>query len=151
MVKVVLHCSDSSFGNAALIAKWHLERGWNGIGYHFVILNGWPASGVYNEAFNGHIETGRPLGSDPFIEGKEIGAHVKGENVNSVGVCLIGKSGEFTDEQLNAALKAVYMLEQQFGEIALYQHSELDKGKPYCAGLNMDKFRNNYQIYKDLM
>lgn len=150
MVKIVLHCSDSAFGNAAVIAKWHLERGWNGIGYHFVILNGWIASGVYNSEFNGHIETGRPLDSDPFLEKSEIGAHVKGYNVDSVGVCLIGKSGQFTDEQMNSALRAVYMLENQFGEIDLFQHSDLDKAKPDCAGIDVGIFNKNYKIYKSL-
>ena len=38
--KIIIHCSDSEFGDAALIDKWHKERGWTGIGYHYVILNG---------------------------------------------------------------------------------------------------------------
>lgn len=151
MVKVILHCSDSSFGNAALIGKWHLERGWNGIGYHYVILNGWIAAGVYHSRFNGHIETGRPLDHDPVVEGKEMGAHVKGHNTNSVGICLIGKSGQFTNEQLNAALSCVYQLEDQFTDIEIFQHSHFDAQKPDCAGLNMAKFQHNYQIYRQLM
>lgn len=152
MVKVILHCSDSHFGNASLIAKWHvMERGWNGIGYHFVILNGWVAAGAYHPHFNGHVETGRPLDNDPFIEEQEVGAHVRGHNRQSVGICLIGKSGQFTDEQLNAALPCVHMLEQQFGDIELFQHSHFDAKKAYCAGLNMSQFQSNYQLYKQLL
>ena len=153
-VKIVLHCSDSGFGNAALIAKWHAlpkpeGRGWSGIGYHYVVLNGWLSSTVYNPDFNGYIETGRPLNNDPVVTGNEQGAHVLGYNTNSAGICLIGKSGEFTDEQLNAALELVYRMEQQFYEIELLQHSDLDKKKPFCAGLDMELFKKNYAIFKE--
>ena len=54
----------------------HLDNGWDGIGYHKVILR------------SGIIENGRP----EFW----IGAHVKGLNKSSLGVCLIG-SKIFTD------------------------------------------------------
>ena len=153
-VKIVLHCSDSGFGNAALIAKWHTlpipnGRGWSGIGYHYVILNGWIDSKHYNATFDGYIETGRPLNDDPFIAKSEMGAHVKGNNVNSLGICLIGKSGKFTEKQLNSALELIYKLEKQFKDIELYQHGELDKGKPFCAGLDMDQFKENYRIFRN--
>jgi len=151
MVNVILHCSASSFGNAALIAKWHLERKWSGIGYHYVILNGWIASGIYNSKFNGHIETGRPLDNDPFVKGKEVGAHVKGFNNNSAGICIIGQSGSFTDEQMNSVLKCVYILEQQFKDIQIYQHSDFDSKKPDCAGLDLGLFQKNYRLYKDIV
>ncbi|MGK7395021.1 MAG: N-acetylmuramoyl-L-alanine amidase [Candidatus Cyclobacteriaceae bacterium M3_2C_046] len=161
-VKIILHCSDSGFGNAALIAKWHAlpankvvqngksfqGRGWNGIGYHYVILNGWLTSTIYNSRFNGHLETGRPLDHDPVVQGNEVGAHVKSYNINSVGICLIGRSGQFTNEQLITAVELIYDLEKQFYNIAILQHSELDPGKAFCAGLNMDLFRQNYQQYK---
>ena len=151
MVKIILHCSASSFGNAALIAKWHVqERGWSGIGYHYVILNGWLTSNVYHPDYNGHIETGRPLDNDPVVKNSEVGAHVRGYNYKSVGICLIGNSGQFTEEQLNTSLQLVYNLEGQFQDIKILQHSDLDENKPYCAGLDMDKWRRNYELYKQL-
>jgi hypothetical protein len=163
-INVIFHCSDSGFGNAALIAKWHSlppklvvqngkkyqGRGWSGIGYHYVILNGWLARNVYNPIFDGHIETGRPLNNDPVVSGDEMGAHVRGHNRNSVGVCLIGRSGQFTDEQLNSALKVANILEEQFGEITILQHSDLDRNKPKCAGLDLEQFKNNYRIFKEI-
>ncbi|MCK5168417.1 MAG: N-acetylmuramoyl-L-alanine amidase [Bacteroidales bacterium] len=155
-VKIVLHCSDSGFGNAALIAKWHSlpkpdGRGWSGIGYHYVILNGWLTSTHFNAKFDGYIETGRPLNDDPFFTRSEMGAHVKGFNTNSIGICLIGKSGKFTNNQLNAALKLISELENQFVNIEIHQHSELDKTKPFCAGLDMIRFKQNYQLFKNLL
>ena len=38
--KIILHCSDSAWGSAAAIDRWHVERGMRRIGYHYVILNG---------------------------------------------------------------------------------------------------------------
>ncbi len=148
-LKIVFHCSDSAFGNAALITKWHVTgRGWSNIGYHYVILNGWLSSKLYNQKFDGHLETGRPLNDDPFWSKTEMGAHVKGHNFNSLGICLIGKSGNFTNNQLQAAFTLVYYLEKQFKQIELFQHSDLDKGKPFCAGLNMELLKEQYQVFK---
>ena len=91
------------------------------------------------------------MDDDPFVTGQEQGAHVRGHNQKSVGVCLIGQSGQFTDQQLNSALRCVLMLERQFNDIALVQHSDLDRGKPDCAGLDMSLFNKNYQIYKAIV
>lgn len=141
-VTIVLHCSASGFGNAALIAKWHtVERGWRGIGYHYVILNGWLSAARYHPEFDGHIETGRALDSDPFISTDEIGAHVRGYNRSSVGICLIGRSGEFTEQQLRAAAECIERLKCQFGTIDFVQHSDLDNSKPHCAGLTEEQIQ----------
>ena len=70
---LIVHCSDTPDHqnvNAEFIHKMHLDNGWDGIGYHKVILR------------SGIIENGRP----EFW----IGAHVKGLNKSSLGVCLIG-------------------------------------------------------------
>lgn len=152
-VKVIFHCSDSTFGNAALISRWHSlpkpnGRGWSGIGYHYVILNGWLSSKLFNIHFDGYLETGRALNDDPFVSKTEMGAHVKGYNSGTVGICLIGKSGNFTDSQLNTALAIGYALEKQFANVEFVQHSDLDKAKPYCAGLDMERFKQNYALYK---
>ena len=58
---------------AEQIHTWHLEKGYAGIGYHFVIRK------------NGNIERGRPLWT--------IGAHAYGANNDSIGIHL---SGDFT-------------------------------------------------------
>lgn len=135
MVNVIVHCSDSSFGNAALITRWHVvERGFETIGYHFVILNGRISAYKRNAYFDGHIETGRALDDDKDMELDEAGAHAFGYN-NSVGICLIGLSGTFTDAQLRTLLHLVKLLRQQFGEIKVIQHSDVDSKKPHCAGL----------------
>lgn len=142
MIKIVLHCSDSGFGNAALIAKWHVRkpphgRGWSGIGYHYVILNGYLTSKLFNKNFDGHLETGRPLDDDNMVKANEWGAHARGYN-NHVGVCLIGRSGKFSINQVNALYDLIELLRKQFGKIEVVQHSDLDPvNKPHCAGLSL--------------
>ena len=135
MINVICHCSDSSFGNAALITKWHIqERGWSTIGYHYVILNGRLSAFKRHSYFDGHIETGRPLDDDADIESDEFGSHAKGWN-NAVGICLIGLSGTFTEAQIRALHTLTVRLRNQFGEIKVMQHSDVEKKKPHCAGL----------------
>ena len=59
----------------------HLGFGWDGIGYHKVINS------------DGEIEDGRPE--------YWVGAHVRGLNDCSLGVCLIGKS-KFNTHQMES-------------------------------------------------
>lgn len=145
-VNVVLHCSDSSFGNVALITKWHvIERKFENIGYHYVILNGRISAYKTNAYFDGHIETGRPLDDDSDMELDETGAHAFGYN-NAVGICLIGLSGTFTDAQLRALTHLIRHLRNQFKEIKVIQHSDVDKKKPHCAGLSPMQLLNLNKI-----
>lgn len=70
---IVIHCSANKAGSritAEDIDKMHRRRGWNGIGYHFVVTS------------DGTIQTGRPLESP--------GAHVSGYNNHTIGICYVG-------------------------------------------------------------
>ena len=81
---LVVHCSDTDNAedlNALDIHKMHLNFGWDGIGYHKVICR------------SGNIENGRPE--------YWTGAHVKGKNDISLGVCLIGRD-DFTKPQFSS-------------------------------------------------
>lgn len=74
---IIWHCSATPNGQeftAADIHRWHKQRGWKGIGYHFVI-------GV-----KGELWSGRAIRYNEF----EAGAHTKGKNSVSLGVCVIG-------------------------------------------------------------
>ena len=143
---VVLHCSASKFGNAALIDSWHRAKGWSMIGYHYVVLNGWISSIKYHNYFDGSVETGRPIDDDSDFESNEIGAHTLGHN-NSVGVCLIGESNMFTVNQIFSVKKLLAMLKQQFGTINVYQHSDFDPiNKPNCAGFSKKQMKEFNKI-----
>ncbi len=146
MIDVIVHCSDSSFGNAAMIDGWHAQRGFDNakghhIGYHYVILNGWLASKKFNYSFDGHLETGRALDGNEIIELDEKAAAVLGKNM-SVNICLIGKSNKFTDQQMFELRMLVRRLRKQYKELVVSQHSKWDKKKPYCAGLSKTIINN---------
>lgn len=71
--KIVIHCAytpPSMDIGLAEIDRWHKDRGWWGIGYHFVIRR------------DGKLEKGRPL--------EMVGAHARGHNRTSIGICLVG-------------------------------------------------------------
>lgn len=94
-----IHCSATPPGmdiGAAEIRSWHVDgNGWSDIGYHYVIRR------------NGQTESGRDRDNDGDIW-EEIGAHVRGHNARSLGICLVGGHGSsptdgfddhFTNEQ----------------------------------------------------
>ena len=74
--KIIIHCSDSEWGDAYIIDKWHKERGWKGIGYHYVVLNGKRIPNSFDKSEVGFIEKGRP--------DSEVGSHVVGMNSISI-------------------------------------------------------------------
>ena len=81
--KLIVHCSDSRWGDAEVIDQWHKERGWTGCGYHVVINNGHRKNSTnYDANADGLLQMGRPL--------EKIGAHCRGHNKSSLGICLIG-------------------------------------------------------------
>lgn len=71
--EIILHCSATKEGkdfSAADIRRWHLQRGFNDIGYHFVVKR------------DGTVEQGRDI--------NRIGAHCLNHNRRSIGICYIG-------------------------------------------------------------
>ena len=76
---IVVHHSASVTGSAAIFDRAHRERGWDGLGYHFVIGNG-SASG------DGEVEVG-------FRWTRQMqGAHAGNNEYNQhgIGICLVG-------------------------------------------------------------
>jgi N-acetylmuramoyl-L-alanine amidase len=138
---IVLHCSDSTFGDAKMIDEWHRERGFRKIGYHYVIPNGYRTkhaldSGVM-DATDGMVELGR--------DENEIGAHVEGYNANSIGVCLIGK-GAYTGAQMETARGLIVeTLLQKYPGAKLLGHYELNPGKT-CPMIDMDELRSSWLV-----
>ena len=107
LTEVIIHASatrpDWYLGKGtaekvAEIRRWHISppRSWSDIGYHILIDR------------DGTIAPGRPMAKD--------GAHVKGKNRGTVGVCLIGGHGgsardqfedHFTPKQKASLLKVL--------------------------------------------
>ncbi|MEA1960689.1 MAG: N-acetylmuramoyl-L-alanine amidase [Bacillota bacterium] len=106
--RLVIHHSVSPDVSALDIHCWHLNRGWSGNGYHFIIRQ------------NGQIELGRS--SDM------IGAHTKGFNHDSIGICLTGDFTKYApaDEQICSLVKLTHYLEEQYGKLELNRHCDLN-------------------------
>lgn len=70
---IIVHCSATPEGRNVAVAdidRWHRERGFDGIGYHYVVY------------IDGSVHEGRPL--------NKVGAYCKGHNAHSIGICYIG-------------------------------------------------------------
>lgn len=107
ITKIVIHCSDTPDGRpdtAADIHRWHKEKGWDGIGYHYVIEVG------------GNTENGRPE--------YWTGAHASGHNTNSIGICLIGRGG-YDDDQWFSLECLIHNLILKYPEAKVLGHNEI--------------------------
>ena len=140
--KIIIHCSDSTFGDAATIRRWHIERGFSTIGYHYVILNGHRTyKSKYDAEADGLIELGRPV--------DRIGAHCKGHNRDSIGICLIGKPeyiGQpeewFTEKQLSTLKSLVKHLLMEFNLSAADVYGHNDFAPKICPGFKVEQIRD---------
>lgn len=119
--KIVVHCAATKPSmniGADTIRKWHVEeRGWKDIGYHYVIRR------------NGNIDQGR---SDEVP-----GAHARGYNKTSLGICLVGgmdKDGNttvsnYTQAQWDALDVLVTGLSCKHAGAEVCGHNDLTKSK----------------------
>lgn len=74
---IVLHHSATARGGAAAFDEMHKARGWDGVGYDFVVGNG-------TDTADGEIET-----TFRWRDQRD-GAHAKGWNDLAIGICLVG-------------------------------------------------------------
>ena len=125
--KIILHCSATKEGQNFTVAdidRWHRERGFNGIGYHFVIY------------LDGSVHAGRAI--------DEIGAHTTGQNANSIGICYIGglntdgKAKDTRTDLQKASLKnLVSDLLKKYPASTVHGHNEF--ANKACPCFNVEK------------
>jgi len=73
ITQIIIHCSATPEGRDFTVRdidRWHRQRGWQCIGYHYVIYR------------DGTLHQGRDI--------KYPGAHTTGHNSHSIGICYIG-------------------------------------------------------------
>ena len=73
ITEIILHCTATAAGRHFTVAdidRWHRQRGFKGIGYHYVVY------------LDGSVHAGR--------REEEAGAHCLGHNARSIGVCYVG-------------------------------------------------------------
>ncbi|MBI1315148.1 N-acetylmuramoyl-L-alanine amidase [bacterium] len=103
---IVIHHSASEGGSVESIDKAHKGRGWDGVGYHFVIGNG-------DGMGDGEIE------STFRWRGQTHGAHAGNNEYNQhgIGICLIGNFDEEypSPAQMAAVKRLVAVLKHEYG------------------------------------
>jgi N-acetyl-anhydromuramyl-L-alanine amidase AmpD len=105
---IVIHHSATDRGSAETFDASHRDRGWDELGYHFVICNG-------NGSRDGLIEVGSRWGK------QKHGAHTGGTRENEynelgIGICLVGNFDQElpSDKQLESLHRLVTYLRWQY-------------------------------------
>ena len=135
---VVLHCSASKYGDVETFTEWHKDRGWDTIGYHWVISNCYPTYssiivGQPDPHYDGVVHLGRPE--------QYQGAHAKGHNEYTIGICLVGED-VFSSTQIYAAINLISSIRSRFpNNLEILGHYELTTAKT-CPNIDMDYFRS---------
>lgn len=112
---IVVHCSATPEGKDYTtmdIDRWHRQRGFKGIGYHWVVYR------------DGSVHAGRPEA--------EVGAHCKGHNAHSIGVCYIGgmtkdntqPKDTRTPAQKDALLRLLKELKKRYPNAVIHGHRD---------------------------
>jgi N-acetylmuramoyl-L-alanine amidase len=107
--KIIVHHSESLGGDIDFLRYCHVhDNGWRDVGYHYVICNGKP-HGDWKAGRDGEIQEGRPI--------EEAGAHARGYNKDSIGICLIGNLDKTrpTLAQILSLLQLCSMLAKKYG------------------------------------
>ena len=115
--KIIIHCSATPEGrktSAEEIKSWHLERGFSDIGYHYIVH------------LDGLISYGRNV--------EKIGAHSRGQNKMSIGVCYIGGLDESLDakdtrtpQQKESLLILLKTLKKLHSKAVIYGHRDFSE------------------------
>ena len=129
---ILVHATATKQGQnftAKDIDRWHKQRGWSGIGYHYVI-------DIY-----GNLEKGRPE--------NRIGAHVKGYNRNSIGVVYVGglnKNLAPKDTRTNAQKEALKTLLKSLK--TRYPKAKILGHRDFSKDLNGNGFLEPFEFIK---
>ena len=114
--EIILHHAEASHASVEDINQWHLERGWAGIGYNYYVRK------------DGTIWRGRPEWS--------VGAHAKGHNDKSIGICCEGAYMVETmpAAQLAALKDLIRDIMSRYGKLKLLRHKDVNETD--CPGVN---------------
>lgn len=126
---LAIHCSATSpAADIGLeeIDRWHRNRGFLKIGYHYVIRR------------DGTLEFGRPL--------DEVGAHTEGFNSESIGICLVGgvdssklqkPEDNFTDDQKESLRMLLLGLKKLFPNAVVQGHRDFPNVAKACPSFDV--------------
>lgn len=118
------------------IRRWHKDKGWSDIGYHLIVDR------------QGDVCVGRPI--------ERVGAHAKGHNKNSIGICLVGGFGgdandkfedHYTDLQRKALDKLLKDLTEEFKGAKIRGHNEVSSKA--CPSFQVKEYLNGQPEAKE--
>jgi hypothetical protein len=126
---IVVHHSATAAGSADVFDRAHRARGWEELGYHFVIDNG-------NGGPDGRVEVGGRWTKQKW------GAHCKtpdnAYNDYGIGICLVGDftTGLPTPAQMKSlrALLAYLMTEYKIDPASVIGHRDAPGAQTACPG-----------------
>ena len=129
---IVIHCAatkPSMDVGADTIRDWHVNgNGWRDIGYHVVIRR------------NGNVEHGRVM--------DDTGAHAKGYNHKSIGLCMVGGMADdgsaednFTDQQRMALSAKIEELLVSYPDAEVIGHNEISEKE--CPSFDVQKWKED--------
>ena len=126
---LVVHCSDTDEMDIEGIHNMHLGFGWEGVGYHKVICR------------DGTVRNGRP----EFWQG----AHVKGRNESSLGVCLIGRNS-FNDAQFKSLITILSDWKSRYSSAQIVGHRDIQDTDKTCPNFDVSKWCKKENIFYNL-
>ena len=127
--EIIIHCSATPEGKDYTvddIDRWHRQRKFDGIGYHYVIYR------------DGSLHLGRSV--------ERNGAHCTNHNANSIGICYIGgcaadgktAKDTRTAAQKRALLSLVKELKHQYPNATIHGHREF--AAKACPSFDVQKW-----------
>ena len=119
-VLIIHHSASPRNITTSQIRHWHVKgRGWSDIGYNYVI-----------EA-EGEVVIGRPLSL--------VGAHCKGHNHNSIGVCVVGDNTkskhQWSMKQIASLQDLIFGLKLVFPGVEVKGHRDI--AATLCPGVDV--------------
>lgn len=128
--RIIVHCSATAPSQdigVSEIRHWHLSRNFSDVGYHIIVRR------------DGTREEGRPI--------ETPGAHAKGHNEDSIGVCLVGGVDEDSKPEANFTFMQYITLRQVIneirgfhGELEVLGHRDIEGVKKACPCFDVASF-----------
>ena len=120
--QLIIHHSASSLDTTAeMVARWHAARFKFGIGYHRIVEG------------DGTPKDGRKL--------QRQGAHAKGSNGDSIGICVVGNNcnpdHRWTSAQDYALCELIWYFYKTWHDIRVVGHRDAPGAATLCPGVNM--------------
>lgn len=128
--EIIVHCTATPEGrdiSVEDITRWHIDRGFTTIGYHYVVL------------LDGTIERGRSE--------EQVGAHCKGHNSRSIGIAYVGGYDKAmrpkdtrTTPQRASLIHLLKELKVKYPKATIHGHNEF--ANKACPSFDVQKWIN---------